>query len=118
MSKKLERFETYLARHRTHEAETAPPASRSRESQPPPGPELEKFSLSEAFDYFNISDDDRDPSISSMNLERAIRAVAFLLEWLSQHGNESVDGFTAHGLAQILDRCADKVASFNPKGGN
>lgn len=45
------------------------------------GTEAQRFTLEEAFDYFHISEKkDTDPSTSPRNVERAIRAVAFLLE--------------------------------------
>jgi hypothetical protein len=110
MSKGTERFEAYLKKHRD-EAQGDQPCGLELIESATAGPadKSEKFTLEEAFDYFHISDDDKDPSVSSRNLERAVRSVTFLLEWLSEHGNESVEGFTAHGLARILDRCADRL---------
>lgn len=121
MSKELERFEAYKERHRDKTQgdslcdvelieSTRAPSPKLVESVSASGAgETEKFTLEEAFDYFHISEDDRDPSVSSRNLERVVRSVAFLLEWCSEHGNESVEGFTAHGLARILDRCANRL---------
>ncbi len=73
-------------------------------------PEPQKVTLAEAFDYFNVPDQSSSPELTEINLERALRSVTFLLEWLSHHGNEAVDGFAAHGLAQVLDRCAERVS--------
>jgi hypothetical protein len=73
------------------------------------GPEPQKFTLAEAFDYFNIPDHSGTPELTDINLERAIRSVSFLLYWMSHHGNEQVDGYVAHGLAYIVERCAEGV---------
>lgn len=43
-------------------------------------------------------------------LVEAIRAVGILLDWSSQVGNEPIDGFTALGLARVLERLADTTA--------
>ena len=100
-------------RKRASKAKRAVPEVPAAVPGPPPVPQepgSSRFTLEEAFDYFEIPEGDRNPSDSPRNVERAIRSVAFLLEWLSQHGNEPVDGFTAHGLAEILGRCARRVA--------
>ena len=45
-----------------------------------------------------------------IDLEKAVRAVGFLLTWGSDGGYEPLSGQTAHGLAQLLDHAADTVA--------
>jgi hypothetical protein len=45
-----------------------------------------------------------------LDLERGIRSVAFLLEYLSAGGNEELDGFVAYGLGECLSFCAKKSA--------
>ena len=45
-----------------------------------------------------------------IDLEKAIRAVGFLLTWGSDGGNEPLSGQAVHGLAQLLDHSADTVA--------
>ena len=64
-------------------------------------PKPERYTVEEAFDYFYgpTSSDEHD----ALNEQRVIRAVAFLLTYCSQHGNESVDGNLANGLARILE---------------
>ena len=69
----------------------------------------EKITLAEAFDYSNIANGEDDPSTSARNNERAIRSVSFLLHWMSQHGNEFVEGMAAHGLATVLYEVAQRL---------
>jgi hypothetical protein len=59
------------------------------------------YTVEQAFDYFYgpTSSDAR----TELNDERAIRAVAFLLSYCSEHGNQSIDGNAANGLARILE---------------
>lgn len=76
---------------------------------PAPGAPAEaKYSIAEAFDYFNTPDGEQ-PSASHFNNERCIRAVAFLLHHCSQYGNEDVQGFIAHGLGHVLEQCASDI---------
>jgi len=70
-----------------------------------------RYTLDEAFDYFNIPDDTHhEPNTYPLNHERCIRAVAFLLHYCSAHGNENVSGFVAHGLGHVLEECASNIA--------
>jgi len=78
------------------------PAIRNRLRRAKP----EKFTLAQAFDYFfepsgHVSED--------VNLERAVRAVGFLLHWCSNMGNDSIEGNSAHGLGHILEFTADQI---------
>jgi hypothetical protein len=68
---------------------------------------IEKYSVEEAFDYYYgpKAADAHD----ALNEERAIRAVAFLLTYCSEHGNESLDGNSANGLARILELNATRT---------
>src|SRR5580704_1068815 len=50
--------------------------------EPPAKPGPEKFTLAEAFDYFYSPDGDE----TTVNIERATRAVAFLLHWATEMG--------------------------------
>jgi len=43
------------------------------------------------FEYFGEHDDDK-----------ALLCVAFLMEWASEAGNESVEGMTSRGLAKVI----------------
>jgi hypothetical protein len=81
--------------------EALKPMSARPEAVKPPA-EI-RYTLAEAFDYFHLIDESIDPSSNPLNQERAIRAVAFLMEWMSQHANENVPGCAAHGLAAILE---------------
>jgi hypothetical protein len=40
---------------------------------------------------------------------KAIHAVAYLLEWASESGNQPIDGVTANGLGFLLRKCASTV---------
>ena len=71
-----------------------------------PRQEEPKCSLEEAFSWFYEFD---GMDQGAVNLERGVRAVAFLLTWCSEIGNEPVDGNAANGLARILDCCADYI---------
>ncbi len=69
----------------------------------------EKYTMEKAFDYFYgpTSSD----AHTELNDERAIRAVAFLLSYCSEHGNQNVDGWAANGLARILELRATRTAA-------
>jgi hypothetical protein len=51
-----------------------------------------------------------DVSRDELNLERGIRSVAFLLDYLSEDGNTAVDGCTAQGLMNCLRFCASEAS--------
>jgi hypothetical protein len=87
-----------------------PLAAKTPDPPPiPQKPEPQRFTLADAFDYFEIPDDDY-PSESELNNERCVRAVAFLLHYCSEHGNEPIEGFAAHGLAKVLEKCAAYIS--------
>ena len=69
-------------------------------------PQPEKFTLAQAFDYF--WEPSGHPS-EDVNLERAVRAVGFLLHWCSDMGNDPLEGHSAHGLGHILEFTADQI---------
>jgi hypothetical protein len=50
-----------------------------------------------------------------LDLEKAIRSVAYLLEWSSCDGNQPVDGNAACGLHYLLHQCADELHYFHAK---
>jgi hypothetical protein len=62
----------------------------------------------DAFDY------DDKPSTTA-DLERAVLACAFLLEFNTEGGNEQMDGMVANGLASSLRRCAAEVRKLYTK---
>lgn len=84
-----------------------PARTRGRKERGPKN-QLLKYTIEEAFSYFNgpagYAPENADGKV--LNVKRAILSAAFLLDWLSTHGNEPVDGFSAHGLAEILNRAA------------
>ena len=41
--------------------------------------------------------------------QKAIHAVAYLLEWAAESGNQPLEGFAADGLAVLLRKCASAV---------
>ena len=41
--------------------------------------------------------------------QKAIHAVAYLLEWASESGNQPLEGFAADGLSLVLRKCASAV---------
>jgi len=41
--------------------------------------------------------------------QKAIHAVAYLLEWATESGNQPLEGFAADGLAGLLRKCASAV---------
>jgi hypothetical protein len=51
-----------------------------------------------------------DVSREELNLERGIRSVAFLLDYVSEDGNTAVDGYVAQGLMTCLRFCASEAA--------
>ncbi len=65
-----------------------------------------KITLEEAFSYFYEL---KGLEPSALNLKRGILAVAFLLTWLSDMGNQSVDGNAVNALAYILKYCAAEI---------
>jgi hypothetical protein len=77
--------------------------------EPPAEPKPEKFTLAHAFDYFYEPDGDE----ITINIERATRAVAFLMHWCSEMGNDDVEGRSVTGLAHILERIASEVARWD-----
>jgi hypothetical protein len=51
-----------------------------------------------------------DTAREELNLERGIRSVAFLLDYMSEDGNTSVDGSVAQGLMECLHYCASEAS--------
>ncbi len=66
-------------------------------------PSVEKYRINEAFDYFCDTEEGDEN-------ERCVLAVAYLLTFCSQGGNESLDGDAAIGLARVLKSCASEMA--------
>lgn len=67
---------------------------------------MDKYTIDQAFDYFYGSEDE----CNLLNSERGVRAVAYLLTYCSEMGNEPLDGDAAVGLARILNYCASDLA--------
>ena len=89
----------------------------NKKKSPTPGRQIktkrpvkpQTYTIADAFQYFEIPEEDDGPENSPLNNERCVRAVAFLLHYCSTHGNERVDGFIAEGLAEVLEQCASKT---------
>jgi len=44
-----------------------------------------------------------------LNPKRAIEAVAYLLQYATDAGNEPLDGFVALGLGRLLEQIAERM---------
>jgi hypothetical protein len=59
-----------------------------------------------------------------IDLEKAIRCAAYLLQWGSETGNNSINGWFANGLSELLRKAADEtkmlftVDEVHAAGGN
>jgi len=74
-------------------------------------PKEKLYTLEQAFDYFH-GPTEECPEFQN---ERAVRAIAFLLHYFSEEGNEDVDGYVAHGLGQALEISAAKIAQASAR---
>ena len=74
-------------------------------------PTVPRFTIEEAYEYTQGSS--QNPS----DLEKALRATAFLLAWSSDIGNHNADGILASGLASALHKCASEVGGYQEKEG-
>jgi hypothetical protein len=88
----------------------------SRRPESAPEEDAERFTLADAFSpYREPAKTDGDWSEASedrricFDLERGIRAIAFLLDGLTGHGNDPLDPTTALGLSSILAQQAGTV---------
>jgi hypothetical protein len=76
-------------------------------------PKAKKYTLaealSEAFTY------EQNSSLNTLDLEKALRCVSYLLVWSSQTSDEAVPGVLAYGLSEVLDECARKTRSLTPR---
>ena len=112
MAERFTRYFRYLQKHRTARRTALQNGTGNLPSEPtvPSGSEQaeKRYTLEEAFDYF-MTPPDENPDTSQINNERCIRAVAFLLHYCSNHGNDDVYGWTAHGLGYVLEQCASDV---------
>ena len=103
------------------EGESAQPAAPPAVAKPQPvailrpkpskakrlkGPKPEMFTMEQAFDYSWKPD---GKSFEEANIERALRAVGFLLHQCSEMGNERMEGNAANGLGFILEETANKL---------
>jgi hypothetical protein len=112
-----------MKRTKVRESKTAPvvgpavapaPALNAKTDPLRPISEPVVMTLEEAFDYFCIPEGRNHSRNSPFNLERAVRAVAFLLHWQSDIGNEDVEGNSANGLAFILEKIAAQLETPAP----
>ncbi len=74
----------------------------------PAHPREQMWTMEDAFDW----DGGGNLKSAGLDLERGIRSVAFLLQYLSDGGNEEIDGFVAEGLGKCLTFCAKKVSDL------
>jgi hypothetical protein len=77
---------------------------RNRKSHQPA-----KYTIADAFDYFNGPVGAERGEYDFQN-ERCVRSVAYLLEYLSNHGNQRIQGADASGLGGVLVFCANQMA--------
>lgn len=63
-----------------------------------------KYTLDEAFDYSQDS--------NTLDLEKAIRSISFLLDWGSEGGNKPLNATLALGLAQAANQCAEDAGDL------
>lgn len=83
------------------------PQSKGEERMTREGKSEELFTMSQAMDAF-YSPDGVDEETA--NLERAFLGVSFLLDYLSESGNESVNAIAAQGLGRCLFAAAQNMA--------
>ncbi len=69
-------------------------------------PQERMWTMEDAFSW----DGTRSMESDELDLERGVRSVAFLLQYLSEGGNEEIDGFVAQDLGRCLNFCAEKSA--------
>ena len=69
-----------------------------------------KLTIEEAFNFYYEAD---GIDWKELNLKRAVLAVSFLLDFLSDGGNEPVNSL-ANGLAGVLKKCADETRYVRP----
>jgi hypothetical protein len=72
----------------------------------PAHPQEQMWTMEDAFEWDGFD----DLKSAGLDLERGIRSVAFLLQYLSEGGNEEIDGFVAQGLGRCLNFCPEKSA--------
>ncbi len=71
-------------------------------------PAHKMWTMEDAFAWSGFGDFESN----GLDLERGIRSVAFLLDYLSEGGNEEIDGFVAQGLGRCLTFCAKKASGL------
>ncbi len=84
----------------------APTKFRKPRSRKEPGAKKSRqraLTLDDAYTYGAVYSKD------TSDLEKALRAAAFLLEWSTDHGNESPDSWLVSGIAKVIAKCAADV---------
>lgn len=76
-----------------------------------PENQQQRFTIEDAFNFYYEAD---GIEWEELNLKRAVLAVAFLLDFLSDGGNEPVDSLVANGLAAALKKCARDTGYVRP----
>jgi hypothetical protein len=78
-----------------------------------PKPDTTQFTLDNAFSPYLVSSESTSLGESSFQIERGIRAVALLLDQSTEEGGDTpVKGSEVAGLASVLVRYADDIASL------
>jgi hypothetical protein len=91
-------------KHRLLEIKNARVGSRKRKLR---GPRTEaRHTLEEAYCYRQGSHGTPE---RSMDIEKAVRAAAYLLDWAGDGGNDEVNGSLALGVSEVLQRCAEAI---------
>ena len=70
----------------------------------PETPKERRFTLAEAFEY------EQSSASSTLDLEKALRSIAYLMTWSSHYGNERMSASLAMGLADVLEDVSDRVS--------
>lgn len=100
----LPRFTRYLARHRNDVGDPQHGSAPPDASAPPP-----RAPLYGPYEYTQGQDE------TTPDLEKALRAMGFLLEWTSDIGNESPNTQLVHGIGSALYDCADEIHGEIPE---
>ena len=67
-----------------------------------------QVTLERAFDYLREFGGPEESE--EFNVERVLRAIAYLLQWSTDCGNQALDGSVACGLALLTQQAASRIA--------
>lgn len=86
------------------ESRQSPPKNKPKARKP------QRYTLAEALNeafHFRC-----DGGRNTLDLEKSIRCVGYLLEWTSESGNVPSPPTFAAALAEVLSKCADEVRTL------